>query len=296
LEAEHKWPEAESVHREALSISRKKGDEDPEAVVDLKRLVRVLMAENKFVEAQQLLDKQLTPAFVANPASVDLLIERVNMAGRYGRWQEAAADVQLLVQLQPSEHYHYHRLAALLAISNSRPAYDELCQKIAATFANKTNPYVDERVVQDCLLLPDSGINLELLDKLADAAVTIGSGEASLPYFQACKAMSCYRLGRFRRAIEWAEKATNNAKADPPAKAKAFAISAMANWQLGRQDAARAALASGNTFAPKLASENADLGESWVAWLIARVSLDEATDLIQPLPATVEISKQLQSK
>jgi len=94
--------------------------------------------------------------------------------------------------------------------------------------------------------------------------------------------MSCYRLGRFRRAIEWAEKATNNAKADPPAKAKAFAISAMANWQLGRQDAARAALASGNTFAPKRASENADLGESWVAWLIARVSLDEAAELIQP--------------
>src|SRR5881397_2621771 len=60
LEAERKWPEAESVHREALAISRQKGDEDPEALVDLERLVHVLTAEKKFVEAQQLLDKMLT--------------------------------------------------------------------------------------------------------------------------------------------------------------------------------------------------------------------------------------------
>src|SRR5207247_2705487 len=69
LEAARNWPEAESVYREALTISRQKGDEDPEVLVDLERVVRVLTAEKKFVEAQQLLDKILTPAFVANPAS-----------------------------------------------------------------------------------------------------------------------------------------------------------------------------------------------------------------------------------
>ncbi len=68
------------------------------------------------------------------------------------------------------------------------------------------NPYVAERVAQDCLLLPHSGADLALVDKLADAAVTLGSSEASLPYFQVCKAMSNYRLGRFPEAIEWAER------------------------------------------------------------------------------------------
>ncbi len=283
LEAERKWSEAESVHREALAISSEKGNQDPEALVDLERLVRVVTNEKKFSEAEELLDKALTPAFVQHTSSVNLLIERVDLKGRQGRWQEAATDVGFLLRLQPSEHYHYHRLAGLLAISQTRPAYEQLCQKIVATFTNTTNPYVDERVAQDCLLLPNSGVDLKLIDKLADAAVTIGSSEASLPYFQACKAMSNYRLGHFREAVEWAEKAAKSPTAEPPAKAKAFAVSAMANWQLGEKDAARAALASGDTFAPKLAPEHhaEDLGESWVAWLMARISLEEATKLIQ---------------
>jgi serine/threonine protein kinase/tetratricopeptide (TPR) repeat protein len=281
LEAERKWSDAESVHREALAMSRKKGDHDPEALVDSERLVRSLMNQKKFIEAKKILGEFLTPTFVLNPSSVDLLIESVNLNGRQGHWQEAATDAGFLVQLQPSEHYQYHRLAVLLAMSQSRTAYNELCQKIAAVFTNTANPYVDERVVQDCLLLPDSGVNLESLDKLADAALTVGSGEDSLPYFQACKAMSNYRGGHFRAAIEWAEKTTKGATAEPPAKAKAFAVSAMANWQIGEKDAARLALASGDTFAPGLADENADLGESWVAWIVARISLDEAASLIR---------------
>ena len=209
LEAERKWPEAESVHREALSISSKKGDEDSEALVDLDRLVRVLENEKKLAEAQQLLDKILTPSFVAKPTCVNLLIERLNVMGRRGRWQQAAADAGLLLQLQPGEHYHYHRMAAFLAISHNRIAYDQFCRKIVATFTNTENPFVDERVAQDCLLLPDSGVDLSLMDQLADKAIALGSGDAALPYFHACKAMTSYRLGRFRAALESAEKATN---------------------------------------------------------------------------------------
>ena len=57
LEAARNWPEAESVYREALAISQKKGDEDAEALVDLDRAVRALTAQKKFVEAQQLLER-----------------------------------------------------------------------------------------------------------------------------------------------------------------------------------------------------------------------------------------------
>jgi len=100
LEPARRWPEAESVYREALTISRMKGDEDPEAVVDLDRVVRALTAQKKFVEAQQLLDRILTPAFVAKPASVNLLALRLNVMGRRGRWQEAAADAALALENQ----------------------------------------------------------------------------------------------------------------------------------------------------------------------------------------------------
>jgi len=282
LENERKWSEAEAVHREALAISRKKGDKDPEALADLEKLVRVLINEKKFGEAEELLNAALTPAFINQPASANLLVQRVNLNGRRGRWREATADAALALENQPTDHYRYHTLAGLLAITQERPAYEELCQKLVAKFPDPTNPFIAERIAQDCMLLPNSGVDLQLLDNLADAAVTLGSTDASLPYFQACKAMSNYRLGRFREAADWAERATKSSTAEPRARAKAFAVLAMANWQLGQKDAGRAALAQGGALAPELfpGQDASDLGESWVAWLIARISLDEATKLI----------------
>lgn len=201
--------------------------------------------------------------------------------GRQGRWQEATADAVLTLKVEPTESFNYHRLAGLLAITHDRPAYEQICQRFLTNFANPKNPYVAERMAQDCLLLPHSGADLALVDKLADVAVTLGSSEASLPYFQACKAMSNYRLGRFPEAIEWAEKATKSSLVE--AQAKAFAVLAMAHWQLGQRDIARAMLAKGDTLAPSIqpARGAADIGESWVPWIFARVSLDEATGLIQ---------------
>jgi eukaryotic-like serine/threonine-protein kinase len=292
LEAEHKWPEAESVHREALSISRKKGDEDPEAFADLEKLVRVLTNQKKYAEAKELLDRALTPAFVTQGASANLLNQRANLLGRRGRWKEAAALAAIALEKEPEDHYQYHTLAGLLVVTQDRPAYEQLCKKLTARFSNPVNPYIAERVAQDCLLLPNSGVDLAWIDKLADVAVTRGSGEAALPYFQTCKAMSNYRLGRFSEAVEWAEKTVNNPIAEAPAKGKAFAVLAMARWQLGQEQAARAALAAGNAAAPKFSPEHDDLGESWVAWLVARISLDEAGALIQSGSTPGSQSKQ----
>jgi serine/threonine protein kinase len=284
LEAEHKWPEAEAVHREALSISRKKKDglEDPEALVDLQRVVRVLVAEKKFGGAEQLLNEVLTPDFIAKPASANLLIARLDLRGRQGRWQDAEPDAKLAVYLQPTDHYRYHTLAALLAITQNRPAYEQLCRGLLTKFANPNNPYVAERIAQDCLLLPQTGEDLEVLDKQADLAISLGNGTADLPYFQACKAMANYRLGRFPVAIEWGERAARGSI--PYAQAKAYAILAMAHWQLGEKEAARTALDTGQALTPSIQTgqQGVDLGDSWVAWLMARVSLDEAAALIQP--------------
>jgi tetratricopeptide (TPR) repeat protein len=107
-----------------------------------------------------------------------------------------------------------------------------------------------------------------------------------LPYFEACKAMAAYRLGHFQDAIEWADKAVKIPGADALAKAKAFAILAMSNWRLGQTSEARAALAKGNSLAPAPAADSdvVDIGESWVAWLQARITLDEAVSMIEPPP------------
>jgi len=242
---------------------------------------KILVAQKKFGQAKPFLDEVLTPEFVRRPSSVNLLVQRLDLLGRQGRWQEAEPDAALAVDLLPTDHYRYHTLAALLAITQNRPAYEQLCKSLLTKFANPTNPYIAERIAQDCLLLPHSEEDLEFLDKQADLAIALGSGSGDLPYFQACKAMANYRLNRFPVAIDWGERAAKCSIAS--AQAKAYAVLAMAHWQLGEKDAARAMLAKGDALAPSIqpARQAVDLGDSWVAWLMARISLDEAATLIQ---------------
>jgi tetratricopeptide (TPR) repeat protein len=293
LMAERKWPEAESVWRETLGISSKKGADDPEAMADLGRLVSVLASEKRFADAQELLDKMLTPALMTQPSSADLLAARANLMGRQGRWKEAADDALLLLKNQPEDHYNYHRLAALLVETRQTGAYQKVCQTLVAKFPNPENPFVAERITQDCLLLPASGVNLDVIDKLADTAVQRGSGDPAMAYFLASKEMSAYRRGHFREALDWGEKAITSPAAEAQAGAKAYAVLAMADWQLGQASAARAALSKGDALAPGLSAEQGanDLGESWLAWLMARISLDEATALIQEESTTNDSNK-----
>jgi hypothetical protein len=235
----------------------------------------------------------LTPAFITQPSSAGQLVQRVNLNARRGRWREATADAALALKSQPGDHYRYHTLAALMAMTGDRSGYEDVCQKLVTKFPSPSNPFIAERVAQDCLLLPNSGVDLKLIDNLADAAVRLGNADPSLPYFQVCKAMSDYRLGRFSEAVDWAEKAVQSTRAEPEAKAKAFSVLAMANWQVGNKNAARAALVQGDSLAPVFFHEpdDSDLGESWVAWLIARISLDEAAKIIQT-DSTIDTSNQ----
>jgi hypothetical protein len=155
------------------------------------------------------------------------------------------------------------------------------------TFTNASNPYIDERIVKDCLFLPDSGVDLHLMGELADKSVSLGRTHAdAMPYFQAAKAMSEYRLGHFADAIGWAEKTTRGPIVYP--NAHAYAVLAMAYWHLGQKDAARVMLAKGNALTPNISSTHGavDLGDSWVALLAARISLDEAGALIQSTSKT----------
>jgi serine/threonine protein kinase len=285
IEGQGKWAEAEALRREALLSWRKRsGNSDAQTLREFENLAKVLMRQKKFGETERLLEEALTPAIVSQPSSSNLLVQRVELMGRQGRWQEAAASATLVVEYQPTDHYRYHTLAMLLAITRNRPAYEMLCRKMLTTFTNSSNPYIDERIAKDCLFLPDSGVDLELVDKLADKAVSLGSGYSDAPCFLTAKAMSTYRLGRFAESIQWAEKTLKSSLIYP--NAHAYAILAMAYWKLGQKDLARMMLDKGDSLTPNIlpSHQPVDLGDSWVAWLLARISLDEATALMQATP------------
>jgi len=280
LEGEGKWSEAESVYREALALRRKGAAiDDPQVLSECEQLCRGLLEQRKYHDMEQLLAEVLTPEFLKLPACCTLVAHRLVVMGRQGRWSEAADATATLMQHQPAEYYWAYAMAALLAEAHNRPAYEQLCQRIPAAFIETTNPYIAWRIAEGCLLLPSSGANPRLVEELATKAVTLGNGDSGIGYFRACKALSEYREGRFAQAVEWAEQARINS--DVFACAEACAVLAMSQWWLGLKDGARDTVAEGNRLVPEVPStQTPDLGDGWLDWLVARILLNEATELI----------------
>jgi hypothetical protein len=112
--------------------------------------------------------------------------------------------------------------------------------------------------------------------------VTQGADDKlAMPYFEVCKALSEYRQEHYEKAVEWAQKPLEIA--GNYSHGHACAVLAMAYWHLGKTAEARTMLARGNDLAPPGMPQNIadDPGNSWLAWLYARIQLEEASTLIQ---------------
>jgi serine/threonine protein kinase/tetratricopeptide (TPR) repeat protein len=283
LEAQDKLPEAEAAYREVLAGWRKReGNESPQALSALESVARVLIAQKKSGEAEQLLDEALTPVLVQQSSSAKLLTLRVKLKARRGQWQQAAEDAALAFEYRPSDHTRFPVLAALLIKTQNRPAYEKLRTKLLGTWLNTTNFYVADQVAKACLFLPCSEPDSQIIGHLADKPVTNGTGDKrAMPFFQTCKALSEYRQAHYAQAVEWCQKALDG----PPnaAQAHVFAVLAMAYWNFEKKEEARAMLAKGDLLAPREmpASVAEDPGSAWLAWLYARIQLDEAAALIR---------------
>jgi tetratricopeptide (TPR) repeat protein len=159
-------------------------------------------------------------------------------------------------------------------------------------YADTTDPFLADRVSKDCLLLPSSGVDLHVISRMIDTSVKQGQDGAryseyhrlSIPYFQACKALSEYRLGRFAEAVRWAQQALKAAPVS--AQAQAYPVLAMAQWQLGDKEAARASLAEADAAVARIFPARNNEEGIWLAWIFARIWLDEAAALINSGAAT----------
>jgi tetratricopeptide (TPR) repeat protein len=282
LEAEGQSSQAEVVRSEALAFLRKGGENlSSETLGELKGLVRILNMQKNFGEAEKILNDILSSAFIQQPSSVDFLDLRLELLGRQERWREAVVDATLIVNHVPAEPEKYHTLAPLLIITGNQSAYKQLCREMLRRFGAVTHNYAADRVAKSCLLSPNSDVDLLLVDKLADTALAGSEGDMCMPLFQMCKGFSMLRLGKFEKAIEWTEKSLNSPFVH--AHAQGYAILAMAHWQLGHKDEARAMLTKGNTLAPPSLSDDAlaQAENKWLPRVMARIQLDEASALIQ---------------
>ena len=283
LQDQGKLADAEKVFREALARRRKHGgDDDPQTLSETASLVGVLMAEKKYDDAEQLLDETLVPSFVKLPSSADLLACRADLRARRGQWPEAAADETRAFELKPDGYQRFPVLAALLIKTHDLAGYERLCQRLQAAYTNTADVYAADQVAKACLFLPSKAVDLKAVNDLADLTVTTGSGDlGALPYFEDCKALCEYRQGHYDEAVNWIQKSLQSPHI--AAWGHAYAILAMADWQLGKPDEARKMLAKGDELAPAIMPKSVaeDPQGAWIAWLYARIQLDEAGTLIQ---------------
>jgi serine/threonine protein kinase len=209
-------------------------------------------------------------------------------AAKHGHWQEAVPFYQKTIALIPSNQEFYHHLTPLLAKLRALPLYDETCRNALARFRQTTDPRVAERMTKDCLALPDSKADPEVLTRIADVAVKMGRTNIDLPWFQLAKGLAEYRCGRNLNAVAWLEKALAGAAdlaTDPGrvyVQVQGRAVLALAHCRLGRTAKARTTLDEGRAIArerlPQLAIHG--LNDYWPDSIYADVFLDEAADQI----------------
>ena len=94
--------------------------------------------------------------------------------------------------------------------------------------------------------------------------------------------------GHFAEAVEWAEKPTQSLTV--LVQPHSYATLAMAKWRLGKKAEAVAMLAKGEAMAPGIMPESTvgENGTEWLAWLYARIQLDEAAALLIETGSTAD--------
>ncbi|HOX59984.1 MAG TPA: serine/threonine-protein kinase, partial [Candidatus Paceibacterota bacterium] len=302
LQQQGKLAEAEAMHREALAMRKKLlGSEDRQVAESLAALAWVLLQQGKLAEARDLKHQSLKVNFGLGGSSEDrqswekammaitravdkepnpgsYLMFRAYLYGQQGQWQAAVKD---LSQLAKADVRWTLALGPLLAETGDTNGYNNRRRVISVTTWGEDPETVAEAAMEMSLQPKDSGWAVPA--GLAEVAVTRGTNHFRLPYFQLVKGLVEYRQGHLHNAVDWAKKSLVRSGTNYTTVVSAGAVLAMAQQQLKQPEEARKSLAQATqvfeTNLPKL--ESGDLGENWPEWLIARILLREAKELVE---------------
>jgi non-specific serine/threonine protein kinase/serine/threonine-protein kinase len=270
------------------------GPDHPNTLGAMNNLARAYRDAGKFDQAL-LLHEDALKLMHANlgPNHPNTLGAMAEVRARRGRFAAAAADLVQVREVKPDNHLVWHQLAVLFIASGQFDVYREHCRKSVERFGRTTEPLIAERIAKVCLILPASGANLDLVVKMTDTAVAATNHVANA-WFQLVKGMAEFRQGNFTAAIEWVSKTLPTETENEPGRdVEAYMVLAMANYQLKKNDEARAAFSKGaeieRTKLPKL--ESGDIGDKWEDWIIAHALLREAKALIEDTSETKAATK-----
>jgi eukaryotic-like serine/threonine-protein kinase len=293
LRSQGKLAEAEAAYREAVTNAAKVWPDDPARWQwQVNDLADVLRSLGKSAEAEKLAAHVLPSTPQTRSERIGSLRTQANLSGRHGQWEDAAANLTKLLEMEPAGAYAQLQLAVVLVETGDLKAYRAHCERMLARFGGTNDAVIADQTAKACLLVPGSVPNLESASQLVDKAVTLGKDHAWFSYFQMDKGLAEYRRGQYASAVDWMRKVIGqpmNVGSPLPAWQRdtaAYSVLAMAQHQLKQTDEARAALAKASELArtklPQRGSDN--LEQDWVDWLIAHVLLREAKALVNGEP------------
>jgi WD40 repeat protein/Flp pilus assembly protein TadD len=204
------------------------------------------------------------------------------MLAKQGQWKEAAADLSKVLELAPKDYALYFPLAALLAQTGDLQGYRQQFARAAARFDATNDVRLTSAVIQACLFMPLSSVDLEDVGKLAQRALTnCPPDDGNLYVYQFAMGLADYRQGRFSSVAEWLQKSVAVDQSDEDA-VQGWMVLAMAQSQLHQTNQARASFANGAAMEETVVAKQ-DSGASSGAWdnkILSRVLAQEAQELI----------------
>jgi tetratricopeptide (TPR) repeat protein len=222
------------------------------------------------------------------------VVGRAHQYARLGQWPEAARDLSRAVELDPTEHWEWFRLAPVLQTLEDKKRYKEHCGQMLERFDESTGYLVSGRAIQSCLWSQDGVDDWNPIVELAEKHVLPSDGSPVDDPWRLCSAgIARYRNGQYESASEWLKKSLD-AKSDSYCETRALPVLAMSYHHLGRDEEAQEALEHARrNFDEKLPKlENGDLGSKWHNWLICRILLSEAEDLIGEESAAEDVKNE----
>jgi WD40 repeat protein/tetratricopeptide (TPR) repeat protein len=212
----------------------------------------------------------------ARPNDVPLLEKRAHLYARRGQWKEAAEDFSRVIELDPSEHWHWYRLAPLLVETGQLERYRRHCREMRERFGN-ADAMTSGRAIQASLFLADAADDWKAL---ADQARQ-NARDTNLPVRVSAAGMFAHRAGRFAEAIDTINASL--ASLNNPLKCRALCFLAMAYQAQNQPDEARGALDQVERLLPRrfLDLSANPLDASWIDWLSARILHREAAGVVR---------------
>jgi tetratricopeptide (TPR) repeat protein len=296
---------AEPLLREALARYRRAyGPDHPRVLGPMNSLYRLLTrraaddpeAESLRMDILRVQVARLGGEIRALPNNAALLSERGSYYARLGRFREALADRERVVEVDPDDVDARFCAAIGALYLGDVDSYRRQAARMMELYRDRSEPDPLERAAKIYLLSPpagaDAGATAAAAVEMTERAMAANHPPDRIGWYELSNALALYRAGRLDACVKGLEKV----KADVRnvsfgdrryPEGTTLALSALAHHALGHAEAARQSLADAEELNKAMPQPGeSDLGYGPDNWAVFQILLREARTTCGPAAPT----------